>query len=40
MTRLPRVSGNEIVRYLVNRKGFRISHVKGSHVMLKSGAAA
>jgi predicted RNA binding protein YcfA (HicA-like mRNA interferase family) len=25
------------VKYLVNRKGFRISHVKGSHVRLKSG---
>jgi len=36
MQRLPRVSGAEMVKYLT-RKGFHISHQKGSHVRLKSG---
>ena len=34
MNKLPRVSGNAIIKYLVNKKGFQISHQKGSHVSL------
>ncbi|MHB8546774.1 MAG: type II toxin-antitoxin system HicA family toxin [Nitrosotalea sp.] len=29
MSKLPRVSGNAIIKYLVNKKGFQISHQKG-----------
>lgn len=34
MTKLPRVSGNQMIKYLINKKGFRRSHQKGSHVSL------
>jgi predicted RNA binding protein YcfA (HicA-like mRNA interferase family) len=34
VTKLPRVSGNHLIKYLVNKKGFVISHRKGSHVSL------
>lgn len=36
MSKLPRVSGNAIIKYLVNKKGFQISHQKGSHVSLRN----
>lgn len=36
MSKLPRVSGNVLIKYLVNKKGFRISHQKGSHVSLRN----
>ncbi len=36
MSKLPRVSGNHIIKYLVNKKGFRVSHRKGSHVSLRN----
>ncbi|MDH2908296.1 MAG: type II toxin-antitoxin system HicA family toxin [Candidatus Nitrosotalea sp.] len=36
MSKLPRVSGNAIIKYLVNKKGFCISHQKGSHVSLRN----
>jgi predicted RNA binding protein YcfA (HicA-like mRNA interferase family) len=32
--KIPRVSGNQFIKYLVNKKGFRVSHRKGSHVSL------
>jgi predicted RNA binding protein YcfA (HicA-like mRNA interferase family) len=34
MTRLPRVSGREVVRAL-ERAGFEVQRVRGSHVFLK-----
>lgn len=34
MSKIPRVSGNHLIKYLVNKKGFQISHRKGSHVSL------
>ena len=34
MTKLPRVTGNQMIKYLINKKGFRKSHQKGSHVSL------
>jgi predicted RNA binding protein YcfA (HicA-like mRNA interferase family) len=34
MTRLPRVSGKEVVRAL-ERAGFAVQRVRGSHVFLK-----
>ena len=34
MTKLPRVTGNQLIKYLVNKKGFRNTHQKGSHVSL------
>ena len=37
MSKLPRVSGNALIKYLVNKKGFQISHQKGSHVSLHGG---
>lgn len=36
MSKLPRVTGNQLIKYLINKKGFRISHQKGSHVSLYS----
>ncbi|MDE1764769.1 MAG: type II toxin-antitoxin system HicA family toxin [Thaumarchaeota archaeon] len=36
MDKLPKVSGNQLIKYLVNKKGFRISHRKGSHVSLRN----
>ncbi|MGI0007651.1 MAG: type II toxin-antitoxin system HicA family toxin [Nitrosotalea sp.] len=36
MTRLPRVTGNQLIKYLINKKGFRKSHQKGSHVSLRN----
>ena len=36
MGKLPRVSGNQLIKYLVNKKGFHISHRKGSHVSLRN----
>ncbi|MDE1832170.1 MAG: type II toxin-antitoxin system HicA family toxin [Thaumarchaeota archaeon] len=36
MSKLPRVSGNAMIKYLVNKKGFQISHQKGSHVSLRN----
>ena len=36
MSKLPRVSGNAMIKYLVNKKGFRKSHQKGSHVSLRN----
>jgi predicted RNA binding protein YcfA (HicA-like mRNA interferase family) len=36
VSKLPRVSGNAIIKYLVNKKGFQISHQKGSHVSLRN----
>ncbi len=35
MGKIPRVSGNQLIKYLVNKKGFQISHRKGSHVSLQ-----
>jgi predicted RNA binding protein YcfA (HicA-like mRNA interferase family) len=34
MGKIPRVSGNQLIKYLVNKKGFQVSHRKGSHVSL------
>lgn len=34
MSKIPRVSGNQLIKYLVNKKGFQVSHRKGSHVSL------
>ncbi|MGI0087341.1 MAG: type II toxin-antitoxin system HicA family toxin [Nitrosotalea sp.] len=39
MSKLPRVSGNHLIKYLVNKKGFKISHRKGSHVSLRNDAS-
>ncbi len=36
MSKLPRVSGNVLIKYLVNKKVFRISRQKGSHVSLRN----
>ncbi len=36
MARLPQVSGDEIIKYLSNKKDFHVSRTKGSHVILKS----
>ncbi|HEX5457893.1 MAG TPA: type II toxin-antitoxin system HicA family toxin [Candidatus Nitrosotalea sp.] len=36
MTKLPRVTGNQLIKYLINKKGFRQSHQKGSHVSLRN----
>lgn len=36
MSKLPRVSGNAMIKYLVNKKGFQVSHQKGSHVSLRN----
>jgi len=36
VSKLPRVSGNMMIKYLVNKKGFRKSHQKGSHVSLRN----
>ena len=36
MSKLPRVSGNQLIKYLINKKEFRISHRKGSHVSLRN----
>jgi predicted RNA binding protein YcfA (HicA-like mRNA interferase family) len=36
VSKLPRVSGNNLIKYLVNKKGFVISHRKGSHVSLRN----
>ncbi|MGI0046442.1 MAG: type II toxin-antitoxin system HicA family toxin [Nitrosotalea sp.] len=36
MTKLPRVTGNQLIKYLINKKGFRKSHQKGSHVSLRN----
>jgi predicted RNA binding protein YcfA (HicA-like mRNA interferase family) len=36
MGKIPRVSGNQLIKYLVNKKGFQISHRKGSHVSLRN----
>lgn len=35
MTKLPRVTGNQLIKYLINKKGFRNTHQKGSHVSLR-----
>ncbi|MBI5146716.1 MAG: type II toxin-antitoxin system HicA family toxin [Thaumarchaeota archaeon] len=35
MGKIPRVSGNQLIKYLVNKKGFQVSHRKGSHVSLQ-----
>ncbi|MEM2506189.1 MAG: type II toxin-antitoxin system HicA family toxin [Nitrososphaerota archaeon] len=35
MSRLPVVSGKELIKYLT-KKGFMVSRQKGSHVVLKS----
>ncbi|HHW40114.1 MAG TPA: addiction module toxin, HicA family [Syntrophomonadaceae bacterium] len=34
MTRLPRVSGKDVVRAL-KRAGFRVTHIRGSHYYLR-----
>jgi len=34
MGRIPRVSGNQLIKYLANKKGFQVSHRKGSHASL------
>ncbi len=34
MSKIPRVSGNQLIKYLVNKKEFQVSHRKGSHVSL------
>ncbi len=36
--KIPRVSGNQLIKYLVNKKGFLVSHRKGSHVSLHNDA--
>ena len=36
MSKLPRVTGNQMIKYLTNKKGFRISHQKGRHVSLRN----
>jgi predicted RNA binding protein YcfA (HicA-like mRNA interferase family) len=36
LTKLPTVSGMDVVKYL-SRKGFYVSHRKGSHVVLRKG---
>ncbi len=36
MNKLPKVSGNQLIKYLVNKKEFKISHRKGSHVSLQN----
>lgn len=35
MGKIPRVSGNQLIKYLINKKGFQMSHRKGSHVSLQ-----
>ena len=35
MSRLPKLSGEEIVKILVKEFGFEVSRQKGSHVVLK-----
>jgi predicted RNA binding protein YcfA (HicA-like mRNA interferase family) len=34
MSKIPRVSGNQLIKYLVNKKGFQVSRRKGSHASL------
>lgn len=34
MSRLPKLSGEEVIKVLVRKFGFRISRQKGSHVVL------
>jgi predicted RNA binding protein YcfA (HicA-like mRNA interferase family) len=36
VNKLPRISGNQLIKYLVNKKEFRISNRKGSHVSLRN----
>ncbi|MGI0009582.1 MAG: type II toxin-antitoxin system HicA family toxin [Nitrosopumilaceae archaeon] len=36
MTKLPRITGNQMIKYLVNKKGFTKTAQKGSHVSLRS----
>ena len=36
MSKLPRVSGNVIIKYPINKKEVQISHQKGSHVSLRN----
>lgn len=35
MGKILRVSGNQLIKYLVNKKEFQVSHRKGSHVSLQ-----
>jgi predicted RNA binding protein YcfA (HicA-like mRNA interferase family) len=36
VTKLPRITGNQMIKYLVNKKGFVKTAQKGSHVSLHS----
>ena len=36
MTKLPRITGNQMIKYLVNKKGFVKTAQRGSHVSLHS----
>ena len=35
MTKTPRIAGNTLIKYLINKKMFSKQSVKGSHVTLK-----